>query len=131
MPIYKDDAGCLVLEFGQGDIGVSLGTRRMDLPPDQIMFTPGQPGVIGRADNRDIGKLSSETGVVLRMAFPRRAGLIVVIEEMQRLLAEIPEFTPHGHEATHATRVPVGPAEAQQAEASKGLLAQVCDAPAE
>ncbi len=85
MPLYRDEAGCLVLDFHAGDIAVSVNRESDTSPPDEVSFSPGPAGDVGRPWNPPEGATTASSGAVVRMVFRRPESLRVVIEELQSL----------------------------------------------
>jgi hypothetical protein len=80
VPIYRDDAGCLVLHFGHGDVAVDKCRKADRAFNDEIAFHLGPPGTT-----------TASMGAVVRMAFDNRAAIQVVIEELTTVRDQMPD----------------------------------------
>jgi hypothetical protein len=91
VPIYRDDAGCLVLHFGHGDVAVDKCRKADRAFNDEIAFHLGPPGEIGRKTEAPDGTTTASMGAVVRMAFDNRAAIQVVIEELTTVRDQMPD----------------------------------------
>lgn len=86
MPFLTGIDGEMIVTFGSGDIAVCLAKHDGEPCNSELVFIPGPAGRVGRESNEGVGKKTNELGCRLRFQFANNESLVVVIEELQKLL---------------------------------------------
>ncbi len=87
--IWKNENGTVMIEMGQGDVGMGLGKRAGHPYSDELVIYQNGKGEIGRPDTKSVGKSTDEINPDVRFVFHRIESLDVLIERLQALRAEM------------------------------------------
>lgn len=95
MPIWKNEKdNVLMIETGFGDVSFATGKTPDKDYSDELLFSQGPVGEIGREDTYMVGKSSVEAGTACRVVFHKRASLDVLLERLNYLRSQMPDDAP-------------------------------------
>ena len=87
--IWKNEDGTLMIELGDGDVSIATGKKADSLYPDELIFSQGPRGAIGREDKDRIGVSMDDLKPPCRLVFHKIESLDVLLERLTFLRGEM------------------------------------------